>query len=50
MFVQDVLIGERLKIASFFADGLSCRLPLDPAVVVKGVNVEVNAWVEKTQS
>ncbi|XP_067245627.1 phosphatidylinositol 3-kinase C2 domain-containing subunit gamma isoform X1 [Chanodichthys erythropterus] len=37
---KDVFIRERWKIASFFADGQSCRLPLDPAVEVKGVNVE----------
>ncbi|XP_058606982.1 phosphatidylinositol 3-kinase C2 domain-containing subunit gamma isoform X2 [Onychostoma macrolepis] len=37
---KDVFSQERGKIVSFFADGQSCRLPLDPAVVVKGVNIE----------
>ncbi|XP_043089509.1 phosphatidylinositol 4-phosphate 3-kinase C2 domain-containing subunit gamma isoform X2 [Puntigrus tetrazona] len=37
---KDVFSQERWKIVSFFADGQSCRLPLDPAVVVKGVNIE----------
>ncbi|XP_050991769.1 phosphatidylinositol 3-kinase C2 domain-containing subunit gamma isoform X1 [Labeo rohita] len=37
---KDVFNKEKCKIASFFADGLSCRLPLDPAVVVKDVNIE----------
>lgn len=43
IFAQDVFNKEKCKIASFFADGLSCRLPLDPAVVVKDVNIEVNS-------
>uniref|UniRef100_A0A8C1QA47 PI3K/PI4K catalytic domain-containing protein n=1 Tax=Cyprinus carpio TaxID=7962 RepID=A0A8C1QA47_CYPCA len=34
---------KRLKIVSFFADGQPCRLPLDPAVVVKDVDIEVNS-------
>ncbi|XP_016371821.1 phosphatidylinositol 4-phosphate 3-kinase C2 domain-containing subunit gamma [Sinocyclocheilus rhinocerous] len=37
---KDVFRRERWKIVSFFADGQSCRLPLDPAVVVKAVNIE----------
>ncbi|KAK7151368.1 hypothetical protein R3I94_007885 [Phoxinus phoxinus] len=37
---KDVFRRERWKIASFFSDGVSCRLPLDPAVEVTGVNVE----------
>lgn len=43
VFVQDVFSRERLKIVSFFADGQPCRLPLDPAVVVKDVDIEVNS-------
>ncbi|KAG1938615.1 phosphatidylinositol 4-phosphate 3-kinase C2 domain-containing subunit gamma isoform X1 [Pimephales promelas] len=37
---KDVFRRERWKIGSFFSDGLSCRLPLDPAVEVTGVNIE----------
>ncbi|KTG33767.1 hypothetical protein cypCar_00044324 [Cyprinus carpio] len=37
---KDVFSRERLKIVSFFADGQPCRLPLDPAVVVKDVDIE----------
>ncbi|XP_067275932.1 phosphatidylinositol 3-kinase C2 domain-containing subunit gamma [Pseudorasbora parva] len=37
---KDVFLRERWKIARFFTDGLTCRLPLDPAVEVKGVNVK----------
>ncbi|XP_016146952.1 phosphatidylinositol 4-phosphate 3-kinase C2 domain-containing subunit gamma [Sinocyclocheilus grahami] len=40
---KDVFRRERWKIVSFFADGQSCRLPLDPAVVVKAVNIEVRS-------
>lgn len=28
-------------IEDFFRDGVTCRLPLDPAVCVKGLDVEV---------
>ncbi|XP_052386723.1 phosphatidylinositol 3-kinase C2 domain-containing subunit gamma isoform X2 [Carassius gibelio] len=37
---KDVFSRERWQIESFFADGQPCRLPLDPAVEVKGVNIE----------
>ena len=38
---QDVLKRERWKIAEFFRNGVTCRLPLDPAVLVKAVEVDV---------
>ncbi|KAF7663980.1 hypothetical protein LDENG_00192830 [Lucifuga dentata] len=37
---KDVLRREKWKIDSFFKDGISCRLPLNPAVHVHGVDVE----------
>ncbi|XP_076026726.1 phosphatidylinositol 3-kinase C2 domain-containing subunit gamma [Genypterus blacodes] len=37
---KDILRRELGKIYDMFRDGFSCRLPLDPAVHVKGVNVE----------
>ncbi|XP_077088624.1 phosphatidylinositol 3-kinase C2 domain-containing subunit gamma isoform X2 [Siphateles boraxobius] len=37
---KDVFRRERWKIAGFFSDGRSVRLPLDPAVQVSGVNIE----------
>lgn len=37
---KNVLKVEKWKIANFFKDGISCRLPLDPAVHVKAVNLD----------
>uniref|UniRef100_A0AAY5KC98 Phosphatidylinositol-4-phosphate 3-kinase n=1 Tax=Esox lucius TaxID=8010 RepID=A0AAY5KC98_ESOLU len=38
---QNVLTREKRKIEGFFTNGVSCRLPLDPAVLVKGVKMDV---------
>uniref|UniRef100_A0A667ZJ88 Phosphatidylinositol-4-phosphate 3-kinase catalytic subunit type 2 gamma n=1 Tax=Myripristis murdjan TaxID=586833 RepID=A0A667ZJ88_9TELE len=38
---KDVLRREKWKIDNFFRDGISCCLPLDPAVHVVGVDVDV---------
>lgn len=40
-FIQNILKREASHIEDFFKDGISCCLPLDPAVRVKGVDVEV---------
>ncbi|KAJ8002600.1 hypothetical protein DPEC_G00160580 [Dallia pectoralis] len=37
---KNVLAREKRKIDDFFENGISCRLPLDPAVLVRGVNME----------
>ncbi|KAG7231120.1 hypothetical protein INR49_027160 [Caranx melampygus] len=37
---KNVLKKEKQKIADFFIDGVSCCLPLDPAVRVKAVNLD----------
>ncbi|XP_030222213.1 phosphatidylinositol 4-phosphate 3-kinase C2 domain-containing subunit gamma [Gadus morhua] len=37
---KEVLERERWKVNDFFIDGKTCRLPLDAAVEVKGVDVE----------
>ncbi|XP_070827978.1 phosphatidylinositol 3-kinase C2 domain-containing subunit gamma, partial [Chaetodon trifascialis] len=37
---KNVLKKEKLKIDDFFRDGISCRLPLDPAVCVKAVDLD----------
>uniref|UniRef100_A0A672IBM5 Phosphatidylinositol-4-phosphate 3-kinase catalytic subunit type 2 gamma n=1 Tax=Salarias fasciatus TaxID=181472 RepID=A0A672IBM5_SALFA len=37
---KNVLNMEKYKINNFFQNGISCRLPLDPAVHVKGVNLD----------
>ncbi|XP_062403201.1 phosphatidylinositol 3-kinase C2 domain-containing subunit gamma [Sardina pilchardus] len=37
---KDVLNSGRLKIDNFFKGGMSCRLPLDPAILVTGVDVD----------
>lgn len=39
--LQAVLKNTKLKIGEFFEDGVSCCLPLDPAVRVKALDVEV---------
>lgn len=39
--IQNMLKREASLIEDFFRDGVSCRLPLDPAVCVKGLDVEV---------
>lgn len=41
--LQNVLKKEKLKLDDFFRDGISCRLPLDPAVCVKAVDLDVRA-------
>lgn len=38
---QTVLKKEKFKIEKFFEDGTSCCLPLDPAVRVKALDLEV---------
>lgn len=38
---QTVLKREKSRIDNFFKDGISCCLPLDPAVHVKALDVEV---------
>lgn len=40
--MQNILKREASQIEDFFKDGLSCCLPLDPAVRVKGLDVEVS--------
>ncbi|KPP64336.1 phosphatidylinositol 4-phosphate 3-kinase C2 domain-containing subunit gamma-like [Scleropages formosus] len=37
---KEVLNKEKINISNFFKDGISCRLPLDPAVFVDGVDIE----------
>ncbi|XP_041794780.1 phosphatidylinositol 4-phosphate 3-kinase C2 domain-containing subunit gamma [Chelmon rostratus] len=37
---KNVLKKEKLKLDDFFRDGISCRLPLDPAVCVKAVDLD----------
>ncbi|KAJ8269111.1 hypothetical protein COCON_G00117180 [Conger conger] len=37
---KEVLQREKQKIADFFKEGVVCRLPLDPAVLVKGVDLD----------
>ncbi|KAG7455961.1 hypothetical protein MATL_G00246640 [Megalops atlanticus] len=37
---KEVLKREKMKINDFFKDGVMCRLPLDPAVLVKGVDMD----------
>lgn len=44
---QDVLKREIGKIDGLFKDGFSCRLPLDPAVHVNGVNVDVRIYIAR---
>lgn len=40
--IQNILKREAAQIEDFFKDGFSCCLPLDPAVRVKGLDVEVS--------
>ncbi|XP_026864630.2 phosphatidylinositol 4-phosphate 3-kinase C2 domain-containing subunit gamma [Electrophorus electricus] len=37
---KDILKREKWKIKEFFIDGTQCRLPLNPAVLVKGVDID----------
>ncbi|XP_074534140.1 phosphatidylinositol 3-kinase C2 domain-containing subunit gamma [Halichoeres trimaculatus] len=37
---KNVLMKEKLKINNFFKDGISCCLPLDPAVHIKALDVD----------
>ncbi|KAJ8391104.1 hypothetical protein AAFF_G00097250 [Aldrovandia affinis] len=37
---KEVLTREKRKIDEFFKGGVTCRLPLDPAVLVKGVDMD----------
>ncbi|XP_048875603.1 phosphatidylinositol 3-kinase C2 domain-containing subunit gamma isoform X2 [Brienomyrus brachyistius] len=37
---KDILKHERIKISDFFKGQLMCRLPLDPAFLVRGVDIE----------
>lgn len=39
--IQNILKREASQIEDFFKDGISCCLALDPAVRVKGLDVEV---------
>lgn len=41
--LQTVLKKAKSKMREFFEDGVSCCLPLDPAVRVKALDVEVGA-------
>ncbi|XP_072571020.1 phosphatidylinositol 3-kinase C2 domain-containing subunit gamma [Paramormyrops kingsleyae] len=37
---KDILKHERIKMSDFFKGGVMCRLPLDPALLVRGVDIE----------
>ncbi|KAL2093959.1 hypothetical protein ACEWY4_011271 [Coilia grayii] len=37
---KDVLTTEKWKIDNFFKGGMSCRLPLDPAILVTGLDMD----------
>ncbi|XP_063052825.1 phosphatidylinositol 3-kinase C2 domain-containing subunit gamma [Engraulis encrasicolus] len=37
---KDVLTTEKWKIDNFFKGGMSCRLPLDPAILLTGVDMD----------
>lgn len=39
--IQNILKKEAAQIKDFFKDGISCCLPLDPAVRVQGLDVDV---------
>lgn len=41
--LQNVLTQERWAIQDFFQGGTSCSLPLDVAVSVKGIDIDVRA-------
>lgn len=43
LLLQTALKKAKWKIREFFEDGVSCCLPLDPAVRVKALDVEVGA-------